>query len=87
MRPLVEQAATRFFEIAVGLAAGCVALRIARLAESVMTWALVRFAGAEVMRGSFGEGIALAPDAPWALYALQAFWGTLFPAAAAVAAV
>lgn len=86
MKPLVEQSANRVFEIAVGLAAGCLALRIARLAESVMPWALVRFAGAEVMRGSFGEGIALAPDAPWALYALQAFWGTLFPAAAAVAA-
>lgn len=87
MNPLAKQAANRFWEIAVGLAAGCLGLRIARLAESFMPWALVRFAGAEVMRGSFGEGIALAPDAPRMLHALQAFWGSLFPSAAVVAAV
>ena len=86
MNPFVRQAANRLFEIAVGLAAGCLALRIARLVESCIPWALVRFGGAAAMRGSFGEGIALPPDSPWAFHALHAFGEALLPAAAVVSA-
>ncbi len=86
MNPLVQQAANRLFEAVIGLAAGCLGLRIVRFVESCLPWALVRMGGAEVMQGGFGGGIALPTDAPWAFHALQAFGETLLPAAAVVLA-
>ena len=76
MNSVAKQTADRLFEIAIGLAAGCLALRVVRLLESSIPWALVRFAGADVMGGRFGAGVILPPDAPWLTHAIQLLGGT-----------
>ena len=77
MNSVAKQTAARLFEIVIGLAAGCLALRLVRLLESFIPWALVRFAGADVMGGRFGAGVILPPDAPWLTHAMQLLGGTI----------
>ncbi len=85
MNAVAKQTSDRLFEMVIGLAAGCLALRLVRLLESIIRWALVRFAGSDVMGGRFGAGVILPPDAPWLTHAMQLLGGTILAAAVVVA--
>ncbi len=73
MYRVIEFAKHRAADFVLGGAGCLIGIWLAQLPSALCTWALRHASGAELAEGRFRTVVALPPDSPWAMHALQEF--------------